>query len=60
MKTYINNYVKYLTYSLNFGKGNNSFVSFHICIYQYGPLEKTPNGKKYIFEAIDEFTKFVQ
>jgi transposase InsO family protein len=39
-------------------KGHIPFVTLHID--HSGPLKKTPNGKKYVFEIIDNFTKFVK
>lgn len=68
IKLHIKNCIKCLCYSPTVGKqegvlhnipkGNEPFVTLHID--HYGPLEKTPTGKKYIFEVIDGFTKFVK
>lgn len=68
VKLYIKNCLKCLTYSPVYGnsegilhsipKGDKPFLTLHID--HYGPLEKTGNGKTYIFEVIDAFTKFVK
>lgn len=68
VKNYIQNCIKCITYSPvngkiegylhNIPKGNKPFITIHID--HYGPLEKTPTNKKYIFEIIDAFTKFTK
>lgn len=68
IENYIKNCLKCITYSSSSGKpegelhnipkGNKPFVTLHID--HYGPLEKTPTGKKYMFEVIDSFTKYVK
>lgn len=65
---YIRNCLKCITYSPVSGKspgvlhsipkGNVPFATLHID--HYGPLEKTSSGKKYVFEVIDGFTKYVK
>lgn len=65
---YIKNCLKCITYSSvsgkpfgilhNIPKGNILFLTIHVD--HYGPLEKTPTGKKYIFQVIDGFTKYVK
>lgn len=68
IKTYIQNCIKCITYSSMLGKGQGQlhnipkgdkpFNTIHVD--HYGPLEKTPSGKRYVFELIDAFTKFVK
>lgn len=68
VKNYINNCLRCITYNGSSGKpegslhnipkGNKPFVTIHID--HYGPLEKTSTNKRYIFEVIDAFTKFVK
>lgn len=68
IKNYISNCLKCICYASNSNKnenvlhsipkGDKPFNTLHID--HYGPLETTPTGKKYIFEVIDAFTKFVK
>lgn len=68
VKLYIKNCLKCIVYAPVYGKsegelhsipkGNKPFVTLHID--HYAPLEKTPTGKKYVFEIIDAFTKHVK
>lgn len=66
IKNYIQNCIKCISYSAkkfegtlhNVPKGDKPFLTLHID--HYGPLEKSPNNKKYVFEVIDGFTKFVK
>ncbi|XP_063920326.1 uncharacterized protein LOC135135234 [Zophobas morio] len=68
VKNHVRNCLKCITFSPiggavpselhNIPKGNKPFVTIHID--HYGPLEKTLTGRRYIFEIIDCFTKFVK
>lgn len=65
---YIQNCLKCIVYSPNYGKGegflhpipkgNVPFDTLHID--HYGPLEKTSARNKHIFAVVDGFTKFIK
>ncbi|KAH0822782.1 hypothetical protein GEV33_000009 [Tenebrio molitor] len=67
VRVHIKNCLKCITYASvtgktegflhNIPKGDKPFMTIHVD--HYGPLEKTPTGKKFILEVIDSFTKFV-
>lgn len=67
VKNHIKNCIKCITHSSLSGKsegslhsipkGDKPFMTIHVD--HYGPLERTPTGKKFVFEIIDSFTKFV-